>query len=162
MHIYICIYTHITYIYIYIYIYMYIYAYRRARAFVLRRVSGTDDRRSRRRSRRGQQRTWSRRRCRLLRWPSEVSGLHAQQAPCAIGTPAEAWALPWSKPRWPLLGRGEDTVGHPHRAQIVQFELFELFDRIEIRQTILYRTIRANSISINSIPPPSHLRKSVA
>ena len=24
------------------------------------------------------------------------------------------------------LGRGDDTVGNPHRAQIVQFELFEL------------------------------------
>ena len=29
--------------------------------------------------------------------------------------------------RWcaPFLGRGDDTVANPHRAQFVQFELFE-------------------------------------
>ena len=38
---------------------------------------------------------------------------------------------------WPLalfarpdFGRGDDTVGDPHRAQISQFELFELFELI--------------------------------
>ena len=31
-----------------------------------------------------------------------------------------------SKDSKPAIGRGDDTVGNPHRAQISQFELFEL------------------------------------
>ena len=35
----------------------------------------------------------------------------------------EAWIL---ESRCALIGRGDDTVGNPHRAQMSQFELFEL------------------------------------
>ena len=52
------------------------------------------------------------------------------------------------------FGRGDDTVGNPHRAQISQFELFELF--------IFYVEIRLNALSSDSsqqhlnrqYPPP--------
>ena len=55
-----------------------------------------------------------------------------------------------------MVGTGGDTVGNPHRAQISQFEFFELVSLIEIRRTVLYRAIRADCISVNSIlPPPS-------
>ena len=53
-----------------------------------------------------------------------------------------------------VVGRGYDTVGNPPRAQISQFELFELLLLSKLRQTALYRAIRASSISINSILPP--------
>ena len=53
------------------------------------------------------------------------------------------------------FGRGDDTVGNPHRAQIYQFELFGFFlNIIEIRQYILYWAFRAKGISISSILPP--------
>ena len=51
------------------------------------------------------------------------------------------------------LVRGDDTVGDPHRAQISQ--AFRAYPLIEIRQTILYRAIRGNRISVNSTLPPS-------
>ena len=61
------------------------------------------------------------------------------------------------------FGRGDDTVGNPHRAQISRFGLFELkflnssfraCPPIEIKQTILCRAIRADSISVISTLPP--------
>ena len=45
-----------------------------------------------------------------------------------------------------FLGRGDDTVGNPHRAQIDPL--------IEIRQTALCRAIRGNGMSVNSTLPP--------
>ena len=54
-----------------------------------------------------------------------------------------------------LVGGGDDTVGNPHRAHISQFEFFELCVYItETLQTLIYRAIRANGISSNSILPP--------
>ena len=71
------------------------------------------------------------------------------------------------------IGRGDDSVGNAHRAQISQFELFELklfnsscsssnlsfrvvraYPLIEIRQTVPCRAIRGNSISVNNTLPP--------
>ena len=52
------------------------------------------------------------------------------------------------------IGRGDDTVGSPHRAQISQFELFGLkvlnssfssFPLTEVRRRVSYRTIRGKS-----------------
>ena len=54
-----------------------------------------------------------------------------------------------------VLGRGDDTVGDPHRAQIPQFELFELILLLRlIRQTFPCRAIRGNSISRSTVPSP--------
>ena len=52
------------------------------------------------------------------------------------------------------LGRGDDTVGNPHRAQISrstisQFELFELILLLKL-DTVPWRAIRSNSISVSS------------
>ena len=65
------------------------------------------------------------------------------------------------------FGRGDGAVGNPHRAQISQFELFEL-KYIWIRVFRAYILLlkldeqfpveqfeRGNSISVNSILPPS-------
>ena len=57
-----------------------------------------------------------------------------------------------------ILGRGDDAVGNPHRAQFSQFEFVELFALIEFRQTILCRAVRANSISSDSILSSSDIR----
>ena len=54
-----------------------------------------------------------------------------------------------------VIGRGDDTAGNPRRAQISRFELFEFCYIVGIIQTNIYRAIRANSISINGIFPPS-------
>ena len=55
-----------------------------------------------------------------------------------------------------LLGRGDDTVGNPHRAQIVQFELFERILLLKLEMTsIPRRATRGNRISVNStLSPP--------
>ena len=50
--------------------------------------------------------------------------------------------------------RGDDTVGNPHRAQISQFELFEVFGLSGIRQAILYRAIRGSSMPTGRNRPP--------
>ena len=47
-----------------------------------------------------------------------------------------------------MFGRGDDTVGNHHRAQSSNLNSTYQFE------FILYRAIRANSISINSILPP--------
>ena len=53
-----------------------------------------------------------------------------------------------------LFGSGDDAVGNPHRAQLVPFELFELYPLIESRQAVPCRAIRGDSISVNSTLPP--------
>ena len=61
----------------------------------------------------------------------------------------------------PRFGRGEDTVGNPHRAQISQFELFRLIlllkldKRFPVEQFEACRAIRGSSISVSSTLPPS-------
>ena len=52
------------------------------------------------------------------------------------------------------LGREDDTVGNPHRAQISQFEIFELIRLLKL-DTVPRRAIRGNSISVNNTLPPS-------
>ena len=55
----------------------------------------------------------------------------------------------------PRIGRGDDTVGNPHRAQISQLGFFEL---IEIKQTVPCRAIRGDGNSVNSTLPHSYCR----
>ena len=89
-----------------------------------------------------------------------------------IPTPARPWAAPWgastawttrsssaasrasSARKCSRIGRGDDTVGNPHRAQISQFELFEVkfisrafrvCPLVEIRQTAPCQAIRGKS-----------------
>ena len=59
-----------------------------------------------------------------------------------------------ARPRTQALGRRDNMVGNPHRAQISEFELFELkfinwsfssFILVEIRQTVPCRAIRGKS-----------------
>ena len=62
-----------------------------------------------------------------------------------------------------LIGRGDDTVGNPHRAQICQFDVFELmflsmrafrvYPLVETRHTAPCRAIRGSSISVSSTLP---------
>ena len=51
------------------------------------------------------------------------------------------------------VGRGDDTDGNPDRAQISQFELFELVLLWNLHtQTAPCRAVRGSSISVNSTP----------
>ena len=58
------------------------------------------------------------------------------------------------------FGRGGEMVGNPHRAQISQFELFELIlllkldKRFPVEQFEASRAIRGSSISVSSTLPP--------
>ena len=52
------------------------------------------------------------------------------------------------------FGRGDDTVGNPHRAQISQFELFELTLLLKLDTGAPCRAIRGHRISVNSTLPP--------
>ena len=54
----------------------------------------------------------------------------------------------------PGVGRGDDTVGNPHRAQNFSIRTFRAYPLVEIRQTVPCRAIRGDSISVNSTPPP--------
>ena len=79
-------------------------------------------------------------------------------APTALPLPAPQGALGRSLPAAACaaaLGRGDDTVGNPHRAQISQFEFFEfIFLLLKLdKQLPPCRAIRADSISVNSTFP---------
>ena len=51
------------------------------------------------------------------------------------------------------IRKWDDTVGNPHRAQIVQFELFELILLLKTRQTAPCRAARGSSISVSRTLP---------
>ena len=52
------------------------------------------------------------------------------------------------------IGRGDDAVVNPHRAEIVQFELLELILLLKLgKQFSSRRAIRGNIISVNSTLP---------
>ena len=53
-----------------------------------------------------------------------------------------------------IIQRGEDTVGNPSSSSNLSIRAFRVVSCIELRQTILYRAIRVNSISINCILSP--------
>ena len=55
-----------------------------------------------------------------------------------------------------LFGRGDDTVGNPHRAQISQFEVFELNLVWKLDKQFPVEQLEATSISVNSTLPPSY------
>ena len=53
---------------------------------------------------------------------------------------------------WSFLGRGDDTVGNPHRAQIVQFE-FELILLLKVDQQLPVERFEARA-SRSTVPSP--------
>ena len=71
------------------------------------------------------------------------------------GAPADS-TPPGRRSQAATSGRGDDTAGNPRRAQIYQFELFALILlSIDIKQTIVYRAIRADSIQSTVSSPLS-------
>ena len=58
----------------------------------------------------------------------------------------------------PDFGRGDDTVGNPHRAQIVQFELFELCVLLNLDKQFSVEQFEP-TVSQSTVPsPPSYDR----
>ena len=53
----------------------------------------------------------------------------------------------------PNLGRGDDTVGNPHRAQISQFELFELILLLKLDNRFPVEQFEA-TVSQSTVPSP--------
>ena len=66
------------------------------------------------------------------------------------------YAIYGSPERRGIIGRGDDTVGNPHRARISRFEFFEpiLLLNFDKRFTVPCRAIRGSSVSVSSTPPP--------
>ena len=58
--------------------------------------------------------------------------------------------------RQTLFGRGDDTVGDPHRAQISQFELFELSILSELDKQFPVEQFEA-TVSQSTVPSPPFL-----
>ena len=52
------------------------------------------------------------------------------------------------------FGRGDDTVGNPHRTQISQFELFELILLLKFDKQLPVERFEA-AVSQSAVPPPS-------
>ena len=52
-----------------------------------------------------------------------------------------------------LFGRGDDTVGNPHRAQISQFELFELILSLKLDKQFPVEQFEA-TVSQSTVPSP--------
>ena len=53
-----------------------------------------------------------------------------------------------------ILGRGDDTVESPRRAQVLSVRAFRAYPLFEVRQIVPCRAVRGNSISVNSTIPP--------
>ena len=49
-----------------------------------------------------------------------------------------------------IFRKGDDTIGNPYRTQISHIRYFGAYPLIEIRQSVPYRAIRGNSISVSS------------
>ena len=62
----------------------------------------------------------------LTVWP------HLGILPCSILGSSDLVTSAAAQQRKPLFGRGDDTVGNPHRAQIYQLELFQLFILLKV------------------------------
>ena len=59
-----------------------------------------------------------------------------------------------------LLGRGDDTVGNPHKAQFCQFELFELILLLKLNKQLPVEQFEATvSQSTVPSPPPSSIQQ---
>ena len=54
----------------------------------------------------------------------------------------------------PLVRKGDDTVGDPHRAQIYQFELFELMLAFNLDNQLPDEQLEARA-SQSAVPAPS-------
>ena len=52
------------------------------------------------------------------------------------------------------IGRGDDTVGNPHRAQISQFELFELILSLKLDKQLAVEQFEATASQSAVITPP--------
>ena len=55
---------------------------------------------------------------------------------------------------YPLIGRGDDTVGNPHRAHFSPFELFELFLFLELDKQLSIEQFEP-TVSQSTVSPPS-------
>ena len=55
-------------------------------------------------------------------------------------------------------GRGDDTVGNPHRAQISQFELFELILSLKLDKRLPVEQSEATVSQSTVLPPLLHKR----
>ena len=53
----------------------------------------------------------------------------------------------------PRLGRGDDRVGNPHRAQVSQFELFELILLLKLDRQLPVERFEA-TVSQSTVPSP--------
>ena len=61
----------------------------------------------------------------------------------------------------PRLGRGDDSVGNPHRAQISQFELFELILLLTSDKQLPVEQFEA-TVSQSAVPFPPSCRRSAS
>ena len=52
-----------------------------------------------------------------------------------------------------LFGRGDDTVGNPHRAQIFRFDFFELVLLLNLDKQLPVEQFEA-AVSQSTVPPP--------
>ena len=59
-----------------------------------------------------------------------------------------------------LLGRGDDTVGNPHRAQIIQFELFDLIPKLKSDKRFSIEQFEP-TVSQSAVPSPPLFQESV-
>ena len=64
------------------------------------------------------------------------------------------YTIPYYTILWPGIGRGDDTVGNPRRAQIYQFELFELILSSKLDKRFPVEQFEATA-SQSTAPSPS-------
>ena len=57
------------------------------------------------------------------------------------------------------FGRGDDTVGNPHRAQISRFELFELILLLKLDKLYLSQQVPPPLLTLHSRIPPEETPK---
>ena len=89
-----------------------------------------------------------------VRWNQACADEHMHRR---VGTPGKIHAhlCAWSV-SVPTIGGGHDAVGNPHRAQICQFELFELIVLLTLVNNLYIERFEptVSQSTVSSPPPP--------
>ena len=94
------------------------------------------------------------------RWRLCVTGLSLVQWRARVRLARSAPSVPHCASQ-PTVGRGDATVGNPHRAQISQFEFFELFLLLKLDNEVSIERFEPTASQSTVSSPPLRLGRLV-
>ena len=87
--------------------------------------------------------------------PSSRRGIQARERRAAtVPFPSSARLITGPRAAAGLFGKGDATVGNPHRTQVSQFELFELILSLKLEKRLPVERFEA-AVSQSAVPSPT-------